>query len=204
MTIAYENYVVSPETGCWDWQGYVDSNGYGRLYEPSKPVGKRTVWAHRAFYERSKGPIPERHEIDHTCQNTICVNPDHLEAVTKAEHAWRTHERLGIHEKHRLAAVLRSSGLSYAEIAKVAGYAGRTSARDAVMYAIEKGLVDAASIPKGRRLSSAEKADIRLLYELGVPQTELAEWYGLDSSYISRVCARLDTKAARRQQGYAA
>ncbi|MGW7630513.1 HNH endonuclease signature motif containing protein [Streptomyces griseoincarnatus] len=62
-----------PDLGqCWIWTG--GNNGkYGKL-------GRQ--YAHRAAYEAAKGAIPEGLQIDHLCRNTLCVNPDHLEAVT--------------------------------------------------------------------------------------------------------------------------
>lgn len=183
--------------GCWLWQGYCDSNGYGRIYDRER---KSIVWAHRFSYERHKGPIPERHEIDHTCQTTACVNPDHLDAVTKAEHARRTMMRLGKDDLHVAAARLRRSGLAYGEIADALGYAGRGSAKAAVIAAIVKGLIAAEEVPPARRLSDAECDDIRAMYALGVPQTVLARHYGFDSSHISRVCSNQRLRKERRRR----
>jgi hypothetical protein len=197
-------YVVDPVTSCWEWQGYADSNGYGRVYDDSRPRGQRTLWAHRASFEYHKGPIPLNHEIDHTCQNTICINPDHLDAVTNVEHAARTWRRLGKDDRHKAAAILRSSGLSYAEIAETLKYSGRESAHQAVQRAIDKGLVGADDVPKPVKLTEEEREDVRALYALGVPQTELGAWYGIDSSAISRICNHLDSKEARRVKGMAA
>lgn len=45
--------------------------------------------AHRFAYELHKGPIPKGLEIDHLCRNTLCVNPNHLEAVTHRENVRR-------------------------------------------------------------------------------------------------------------------
>lgn len=196
---ALQNYLVA-DNGCWVWQGYIDRNGYGRIYDRTAPQGKRTDWVHRVSYRHSKGPIPERYEIDHTCQNTACMNPDHLDAVTKVEHARRTLDRLGTSDRQKLAAHLRTVGLTYVEIAEVLQYASRTGAHDAVQAAIEKGLVDPEQVPPAPRITPDEREDIRALHALGVPQTEIASWYRLDSSQVSRLCNGLTSGHHRRNQ----
>lgn len=70
-------------TGCWVWQGSVDSHGYGRV----KYSGK-TWYAHRVCYALARGSISSDLQIDHLCRNTLCVNPEHLEPVTLREN-WR-------------------------------------------------------------------------------------------------------------------
>jgi hypothetical protein len=188
MAEKLRNYTVNPETGCWEWGGYVAENGYGRISDPSLPSGQKIQWAHRYFYRVHVGPIPERYEIDHECQNTICVNPAHLCAVSKPEHAARTFRRLGKDEKQKAAAVLRSTGLTYGEIAEALQYLGKESAHAAVQAAIRKGLVDPDDMPAPHRLSEQEKQDIRDLYALGIPQSEIAPWFRIDSSQVSRIC----------------
>jgi transposase len=197
-------YEVSQETGCWVWTGYADRNGYARTYDPSRPEKSRTQWAHRVSYEHHKGPIPDRYEVDHVCQNTLCVNPDHLEAVTKAEHVARTMRRLGKDDRHKLAATLRSSGLKYSEIAKALKLAGRESAYSAVQAALTKGLIAAEDVPPPMRLTEDEREDIRDLCALGVPQKELAAWYGIDNSAVSRIRNHVETRSARAAKGLAA
>lgn len=174
-----QKYVIDPDSGCWVWQGYRDRNGYGR---------HRVEWAHRWSYEHHVGPIPPEHEIDHLCSNPPCVNPDHLEPVTRVEHVRRTFSRLGKDDRHLQAAILRVRGLSYVEIAQALGYAGRTAAATAVNAAIAKGLVDPDDVPRRSTLDGADRADIRAIHAMGVPQTVIGRWYGVDSSQISRIC----------------
>lgn len=70
--------------GCWEWQGYVTRDGYGCvIYEG------RITRAHRAIYMLTMGAIPDGLLIDHLCRNRRCVNPAHLEAVTKRENTLR-------------------------------------------------------------------------------------------------------------------
>lgn len=70
---------VAAEDGCWIWQGRTNQ-GYG-VY------GGRV--AHREAYKRIIGPIPDGLELDHLCLRPACVNPAHLEPVTRAENARR-------------------------------------------------------------------------------------------------------------------
>jgi hypothetical protein len=88
---------VTRSDGCWEWRGGRHTAGYGVLRWQGK-----TGYAHRISYEMTVGPIPEGLQIDHLCRNRLCVNPSHLEAVTRrvnilrgtgfsARHAAKTH-----------------------------------------------------------------------------------------------------------------
>ena len=43
------------------------------------------VRANRFAYAIAHGECPTNLQIDHICHNTLCVNPDHLQAVTRRE-----------------------------------------------------------------------------------------------------------------------
>lgn len=70
---------VNKTETCWLWVGSLGSRNraYGFIF-----IGGKSYGAHRVAYELIKGEIPEGLVIDHLCRNTLCVNPEHLEAVT--------------------------------------------------------------------------------------------------------------------------
>lgn len=79
---------VEKTDGCWNWKASFAGKGYPLFYD-----GTRLTYAHRFSYILHKGPIPEGKIIDHTCHNTTCVNPAHLEAVTQQTNLLRAVHR---------------------------------------------------------------------------------------------------------------
>lgn len=70
---------VDADGDCWVWQGGT-SKGYG-VFRIRTKTPKAQTYSHRFIWELLVGPIPAGKQIDHLCRNTLCVNPDHLEAV---------------------------------------------------------------------------------------------------------------------------
>ena len=92
-----------PELGpCWIWTVGLDVGGYGQVKIGSRTDGtRRNVAAHRVAYELLIGPISDGLTLDHLCHDPDacrldkecphrrCVNPAHLEPVTKGENTLR-------------------------------------------------------------------------------------------------------------------
>ncbi len=76
----FEQKIKMVESGCWQWQGSLVAQGYGRFAKE---------YAHRYAYKALVGPIPEGLTIDHLCRSRGCVNPAHLEVVTRGENVLR-------------------------------------------------------------------------------------------------------------------
>lgn len=88
---------VERSPGCWRWTGSPSKGpcgGYGYF----KVDGKRRR-AHIVSYELLVGPVPKGLVLDHVaargCTSKMCVNPAHLEPVTRAENARRAREARG-------------------------------------------------------------------------------------------------------------
>lgn len=72
---------VDPTSGCHNWRAKTTPAGYGTMTLP----GQKKRLAHRVAWEVANGPIPDDLTIDHICQNTSCVNVEHLQLMSRAD-----------------------------------------------------------------------------------------------------------------------
>ncbi len=73
---------VNKTEGCWLWTACVFHHGYGQFM-----AIRGSKYAHRYSYELAHGAIPAGMEAHHICKNRACVNPAHLELLSKSDHA---------------------------------------------------------------------------------------------------------------------
>lgn len=115
-----------PNSGCWLWTGTLNPGGYG-----SVGYLGRTMNAHRAAYLVCGGDIPDGCDLDHLCRVRCCVNPSHLEPVSRSENL-----RRGNAGKNFIEAAIAKTRCPYGhEYAGSNLYVSKKGSRDCVICA---------------------------------------------------------------------
>lgn len=64
---------IAGKSDCWEWTGAKKEKGYGNL-----TIDGHCRIAHRVAWEFTYGEIPQGMQIQHSCDNPSCCNPNHL------------------------------------------------------------------------------------------------------------------------------
>ncbi len=145
------------ESGCIEWQGNVKRDGYGRIM-----VNAKMVSVHRLSLELKLGrPILSGYLACHTCDNRVCINPDHLLEGTPKENIQdaiqkgrkdNTHKHLSRSYKLTTVQIVeihqkRRGGTTYTDLAREYGVSRETIKR--VLSFPEPTVSDIVIVPPG-------------------------------------------------------
>jgi hypothetical protein len=158
---------------CWTWKGQIDNGTpmYNRGAGSSGKGGRIT--ARKLAYQLSRGDVPQGLFVVATCGNRLCVNPLHLQLITRSEFYARLANAAPKGDQQRLR--------KYPE--------QRRYGKSNPAYTHPE------SRPKGEthgraRLTTQDVKEIRRLYGQGVGRQEIAKRYNIAAVYVNSIVAR--------------
>lgn len=166
---------VKKTPGCWIWNGALSGKSSPRHSYGSFRIGKRMWSAHRASWFIHKGGIPVGMCVCHSCDNTVCVNPEHLWVGTikdnNADRAKKGRSASGDRHPYRVNPSLRPTGKRN----------GAYTHPEKIRKGEENG---------NSRWKKEQVVEMRAMYEAGVGPTKIREKFNCSRSTLYWILSR--------------
>jgi len=129
----FHRHTATASSGCLEWTGRRDKDGYGRFW-----LADRMEQAHRVSWRLHSGAIPVGLSVLHSCDNPPCVNPAHLFLGTQADNVG------DMIQKGRRVAYRKITRPVATEIRKMAVRGDMTQAAVGAVFGLRQQMVSAS------------------------------------------------------------
>lgn len=153
---------IKIENGCWIYTGPTNWHGYGKTTFKGK-----TERVHRISYLIFKGPLKKGKIVCHSCDNKLCINPEHL---------W-----LGTY-KENMQDALKKGRMKKPFLGKK-----HTQETLTLMQKNRRKPDKRGEKHHRNKLKNEDVFEIRKMLQDGFTQSEIADKYKVDSSTISNI-----------------
>lgn len=151
---------------CWNWKKKINIDGYGEICTGNGKMQR----VHRLTYTIYKGEIPKGMQVNHSCDNRKCCNPDHL---------WIGTQKENIQDASSKGRMFRPFGRKHSEETRMKISRNNTGKID------KKGEKHHLA-----KLTEKDVLQIREDLKNNIKQSEIAEKYGVLQSTISHIKRR--------------
>lgn len=182
-------YTVDASTGCWLWNKPL-TTGYGLVR-----VDGGQKMAHRVIYELHKGAIPPGLHLHHLCKHPSCVNPSHLEPLTRKRHSHKSRTSKLTPEK---AAIIRQAYIDGQTLSEISQECGISISHLSTVVRghywpgvlpLDQRAYRGCKRPKPgkRKLNDSQVKEIIFRRQSGETRTAVAKRFGISTSTVSKV-----------------
>jgi transposase-like protein len=150
---------------------------------------------HRFIYEQCFGEIPKGLIIRHTCDNPLCINPEHLKTGTRKENTNDMIERnraafrtLNDEEKEMLVKMIQEGISTQKEIAEI--FNVNISTVRHYKRSLKPQRKNHGRPKVGKGVTDEQKIKMKELRKKGIPFAKIAAEFGVSPTTIKRICKR--------------
>jgi NTP pyrophosphatase (non-canonical NTP hydrolase) len=187
------------DNGCFNCTSHkANKDGYRQIV-----INKKLYIMHRFIYEQCFGEIPEGLVIRHKCDNTHCINPEHLEPGTPADNHRDMVERgrnnpvkgsehgkskLSEEDVYNILKDIRSSNLSLSKIANKYGVETST------VFKVKKGITWSHLHLRYRVILDVEDERVRQDAKWSIQRHDYGTWLQILVEEVGEVAQAMQTK----------